>query len=272
MAKYEVLGKGRGSNRKRKRVYSAFNEEEVQRIAEADEIVIEQIRLLPADPPTKPQLSYAKDLGITLHPGATKDDVSDLISATLDNDKIANDRDRAFAKRYRVEVTNYIGKCALFDRILFALKEPGNEQDLLSWFIYRVYCELFQGKENVPIDSPDHPIIQELAAQLKSDDSVLKSIYHYKGRELIWFGECTSPDGFVQTGGSKRTIAYKKVSALLREKLDLSLITIPRSRRFKNTKTSRIICTTKNSKESKGCLSVIVIGLIISLVLIFSFI
>lgn len=272
MAKYKVIGRARDSNRERKRVYSAFDEEEARRIAEADGFVIEQIQLVPADPPTEPQLSYAKGLGISVPHGATKDDLSDLISAKLDNDMIATDRHKAFAKRYRVEITNYTGKCALFDRILFALKEPGNEKDLLSWFIYRVYLDLVQGKKNVSIDGPDHPIIQEVVAQLAGDDSVLKSICHYKGSELIWFGECTSPDGFVKTGGSKRTIAYKKVSELLREKLNISLTTVSRSTRSQNIATSRTSYATKNAKKPKGCFSVIVIGVIVSLVMIFSFI
>ena len=273
MARFEVYGRGKDSGRKRKRVYSAFDEQEVRRFAEADGTVIEEIKLLPPDPPTERQLEYAKDLAIDVPSDATKDDVSDLISVILDKDKPATPRHRAFARRYRIEVTNYIGKRALFDRILFALKEPGKEKELLSWFTYRVYRELVQGVDNAPIDGPDHPVIQEVATQLESDESIIKSIRRYEGRELIWFGEWTSPSGHLYTGGSNRTTAYKQASACLRERLNLPTLHKDETvRANKNTIESRQVETQNTVKEPKSCLSVFVLGLIIMLGLIFSFV
>lgn len=223
MAKFEVIGQGKESGRKRKCVYTAFDEQEARSHAEADGTQIEEIKLLLPDPPTQSQLDYARDLKIDIPSNATKDDLSDLLSLTLDKDKPATPRHIAFARRYRVEVTNYIGEKALFDRILYILKEPGKEKDLLCWFTYRVYRELIQGADNAPIDSPDHPSIQEIAKQLENDPAVIKSIHRYEGHDLIWFGEWTSPSGHLLTGGSNRTIAYKQASELLRKHLNIQL-------------------------------------------------
>jgi hypothetical protein len=272
MARYEVQGLGKDSGRRRKRIYSAFEEEEARRFAEADGTIIEEIQLLASDPPTEPQLEYARDLGIAVPSGASKDDVSDLISSKLDNDKPATDRHKAFAKRYRVEVTEYIGKRSLFDRIFLALKEPGREKDLVSWFVYRVYRELVHGAENAPIEGPDHQTIQEIADQLIMDESILASIRRYEGRDLIWFGEWTSPTGYVQTGGSNRTIAYKRAAGLIREKLNLPQHGAVGSGRNQEESTSRAVTAKSNIRTPKGCFSVIIVVLLILCALTFSFI
>lgn len=68
------------------------------------------------------------------------------------------------------------------------------------------------------IKDPDAEVIREIARQLVQDEAVVKSIRRYQGRDLVWFGEWTSPDGTVHNGGSNKTIAYKRASSLLREK------------------------------------------------------
>jgi hypothetical protein len=61
-----------------------------------------------------------------------------------------------------------------------------------------------------------------VATQLLSDVSVIQSVRRYKGQDLIWFGEWTSPDGWLHNGGSKRTVAYQRTSTILRTKLGIS--------------------------------------------------
>lgn len=264
MPSYEIKGKGKDSGRKRTRVYSAMNEDAAKQLAEIDGTTVEEFVELPPDPPTERQLEYAKDLGIAIPVDATKGDVSDLISMNLDEDKPASERHREFARRFGIEVSRYIGKRDLFDRIQAALIATGRENELVSWFTYRVYRELVNGADGAPIEGPDNPIIQEIAGQLESDEAVIKSVRRYAGRELIWFGEWTSPEGFVQTGGSNRTAAYKRASSLLRDKARISTRS-PGNSGAKKNPPQRSIGEKQIAKESKGCLSVIVLALILPL-------
>ena len=82
-----------------------------------------------------------------------------------------------------------------------------------------VYRELVGGKPDTRIRDADAPVIHEIASELVQHETVVRSIRRYEGRDLVWFGEWTSPDGTVHKGGSNETIAYKRASALLREKL-----------------------------------------------------
>lgn len=264
MPRYEIQGNGKDSGRKRTRVYSAANEDAARQLAEVDGITVEKIVELPPDMPTEPQLDYAKNLGIAIPAGATKTDISSLISMKVDGDKPSTERHIGFAKKYGIEVSRYTGKRALFDLIQAALIVPGREKELMSWFTYRVYRELVNGADVAPIEGPDAPLIQEIAVQLEGDEAVIKSVRRYAGRELIWFGEWTAPDGFVQTGGSNRTAAYKKASSLLREKTGIS-IRGSGSMGAKQSAQQQNVGKKQTASEPKGCLSVIVLALIVPL-------
>lgn len=171
------------------------------------------------NPPTERQLAFAKDLGIDVPPDATSEEMSDLISAQLEKDKPANERHRSIARLFGVRLTRFTGKRQLFERIFNAVKRPTHENDFAAWFTYRVYRHLVRGADNVPINGPDHPTIKEIAAQLAADEAALSSIRRYNAEELLWFGQWTAPDGTLYTGGSKRTAAYDKAAALLKERL-----------------------------------------------------
>jgi hypothetical protein len=171
-----------------------------------------------AEPPTERQLTYARDLGISMPDGVTKHEVSDLIEARVEDDKPAASEFQAFAKRFGVPFTQYIGKKSLFDRLFTHLTRPGREEDMTAWFVFRVYRDLVRGRADTSIKGPDDPPIREIARLLIEDQSVLQSIRRYQGRDLVWFGQRTSPDGEVQYGASSQTVAYKRASSLLREK------------------------------------------------------
>lgn len=173
-------------------------------------------------PPTERQLAFARDLGISIPADATLDEVSDLISAHLEKDKPAGDNHRRIASLFGAKFTRFTGKKQLYDRIFNVVSRPTHELDLAAWFVYRVYRHLVRGAENAPITGPDHPTIQEIATQLSSDEAALRSIRRYNSEGLLFFGEWTSPNGTLYTGGSKRTAGYEKASSLLRQKLGLS--------------------------------------------------
>jgi len=177
--------------------------------------------IIRVEPPTARQLDYAIDLGINIPDNATKEEVSDLIDFHVRRDKSVSRQYQDFAKEHRVRFTQFTGKKTLFDRILHALKQPGKEEDMVSWFVYRVYRELVHGEYDVPIKSPKDPAIQAIASELIKDVSVIKSIRRYAGNEIIWFGQWTTPEGYVRQGGSNRTIAYRRTSSALTESLGL---------------------------------------------------
>lgn len=267
MPSYEIQGKGKDTGRKRRRVYSAPTEEDARKLAEADGTLVEVVNEIPPEPPTERQIEYARDLGISIPPNATKDDLSDLISLKVDRDKPATERHKAFGRNYGLDFTNYIGKKALFNRIQAALIAPGREKQLLSWFTFRVYRELAGGAENAPINGPSDPIIEEIASQLFSDEKILKSVRRYEGADLIWFGEWTAPDGTVHNGGSNRTAAYKEVAALLKQRAQLPKGT----RKISQPSAQRSGRVAVAANESKGCLSVIALAIALP-VLAYSFV
>lgn len=261
MPSFEIKGKGKGKDtgRKRRRIYTAPNEEKARKLAESDGTLVEEISEIPPEPPTERQLEYARDLGISIPANATKDILSDLISLKVDRDKPATERHKKFGRMYGLEFTDYIGKKALFNRIQATLVVSGREKELLSWVTFRVYRELANGSESAPISGPDDPVIQEIANELVADEKIIKSVRRYEGSELIWFGEWTSPDGYVHTGGSNRTAAYKQASSLLKQRARFPEKPQKRSTPSVERRSRKANATS----ESKGCLSIVVIALAI---------
>jgi hypothetical protein len=222
MPKYKITGKSRESRRKRVITHQAIDETTAKVHAESEGIDVLEIILLPEETPTERQIDYAISLGIEIPKDATKNELSDIISMSVDKDKTSDIRHIEFAKIYGVDCTKYIGKKLLFDRIQNELIKPGNELNMLSWFVFRVYRELVSGKINPELDDPRNAIFMSIAQELISDDKVIKSIKRYTGRDLIWFGEWTSSSGYLMSGGSIQTVAYKTVSKILRDKLSLN--------------------------------------------------
>lgn len=220
MPNFEAKGKHYETGKMLHRTYQVPTETEALHRALADGMIVEDIRLAPDEPPTDKQLAYAKDLGINIPPSMIKDEISDAIAAQRGHDKPASEKHRTIAKKYGVESTQYCGKKSLFDRIFTALKADGREGDLAAWFTYRIYRNLMHGQDGGPVDTPDHPLIGEIGNDLSKFDNVIQSIKRYDGRDLIWFGEWTAPDGRTYQGGSDRTIAYKMAAAALRQRIE----------------------------------------------------
>jgi hypothetical protein len=222
MPKYKISGKSRDSDRKRVITHQGINEISARAHAEGEGIDVVEIIQLPEETPTERQIEYAVSLGINIPNGATKSELSDLISMAVDKDKPSDARHLQFAKFYGVDFTRYIGKKLLFDRIQEELIKPGNELNMISWFAFWVYRELVSGKINPELDDPRNAIFISIAQELVSDEKIIKSVKRYNGRDLIWFGEWTSPSGYLMSGGSIQTMAYKTVSKILRDKLSLT--------------------------------------------------
>jgi len=80
LRRYEIKGTGKESGRQRKRVYEEPDEDSARRRAEAEGTVIESVADLGVIPPTEPQMSYAKGVGIAVPEGASATDVSMLLT------------------------------------------------------------------------------------------------------------------------------------------------------------------------------------------------
>jgi len=224
---FHIFYRSRETGRKRKVRIRAWSEEEARTQVTKEVTEIFSVVREPDEPATERQLAYAEALGIDVPEGSTLREVSDMICFVNDNDEPPSVSLQGFAEKWKVEFTNYTGKKSLFHRIGSKLREEGHELDLVAWFTYRVYRGLFHGRQGAPIQSPYHPLIQSIANELVKDGSIFRSIKYQGGRNLIRFGEWTSPDGYVHQGGSKRTIAYKCVVKALREKLGSQLRTKP---------------------------------------------
>ena len=248
---FEVIGKGRESGRTRRRVYRATDEVDARAQAEADGMIPQTVKRTEGKgpPPSERQIKFAQDLRMEIPAGATAEDVSDLIdegltrraiayarergfripqtltdkeerdlrAAELDSDVPSNESDRRLAERYGVAYTSVTGKSALYHQILLNLKEGARDGELAEWFVFRVYRHRVKDADNSPIGSPNDPIIQEIARAIAADPQLMKSIRRYD-RDLLHFGDWMDSEGFTRSGESDNSMAYKRVSEILRSR------------------------------------------------------
>ncbi|QKK01290.1 MAG: hypothetical protein HND55_00705 [Pseudomonadota bacterium] len=175
-------------------------------------------------------------------------EVSDLLSIHEDRDKPATKRHRGFAEYFGVESTRYVGKKRLFELVFGELAKPGREADLALWFTFRVYRELTGASDTAPAQHPSDPKLVSIANRLSDDEKVIQSIRRYRGEDLIWFGQWTSPEGFTYTGGSNRTAAYKAASSEIKTEFGLA----------KPSPKSSI--SSKAPSKASGCLGVLALA------------
>ena len=85
MPRFEVVGIGRETGRKRVNIYNAADKEAAIAIASAEGTIVEvdKIRQLPEMPATDAQKEYAKSLEIEFPPDIGKIEISQLINAKL---------------------------------------------------------------------------------------------------------------------------------------------------------------------------------------------
>jgi hypothetical protein len=93
MPRYEVVGFGRETGRKRVRIYEAKNKEDAIMMAASEGTVVDvnKIRILPESPATERQIEYAKNLGIKIPQNATKSELTKLISQVVEKETINED-------------------------------------------------------------------------------------------------------------------------------------------------------------------------------------
>lgn len=108
-ARYQVIGINPKTKRRNKRIYDEQSEDRALKKAEDDGFVAPfEITIIPFDPPSERQLSYAKDLGISIPDGACWMDVSALISrVTSGHERPADEKTAMQAHLHGVKFSRY---------------------------------------------------------------------------------------------------------------------------------------------------------------------
>lgn len=116
-ARFQVTGIKPSTKRRNTRIYETFHEEDALNQARAEGFVEPfEVKVLPAEPPSDRQLSYARSLGATIPEGACKQDVSAIIDRIVDEEedpvgekfaKVANDCGVKFSRYHgRAQIMN----------------------------------------------------------------------------------------------------------------------------------------------------------------------
>ena len=240
---YEITGKHKNTNRKKVVTINAKTEDLAKQKAleEFDLILPLQIVLIPHRKPTESQLNYARNLKIEIPCGATLEDVSCLISKCIDHDKDPNPGLIEFADGQNLLFSNYIGKKVLYDLIY----EHLTGLDKTAFFIFSIYRWLSEDRQANLDTHPEKETFYLFAEQVKSDEPFQKSMQRYGGSDLRFFNEIHFSNGGVITGGSDKTLAYKKASAFLKDLYGVKLT---------KTKTFEDKPTNKSLPKNIGCL------------------
>lgn len=190
---YEVIGVNQNTNRKNKRQYEAKTE--TNSIAKAkSEGLIEpfEIRALPHDAPTERQIDYLLSWGAAVPRGATKYDVSAILSRLEDSydivfeKQIAKDKEvhyirplpgpnaefAKYADDMGIFFSRYIGGDALFNKVVYSL----GERDKIAFFAYCVLCSHRGNTIGDLRNSPHFIQLYEFADKAMQDASLAKSI------------------------------------------------------------------------------------------------
>ena len=132
MPRYEIVGFGRETGRKRVRIYEAKDEEDAILMAAADGTIVDtqKIKILPDAPATESQIEYAKDLDIKIPKGVTKKELSKLISQAEDEDW-PRKKTKQQARKLGIKIPAKITDMELLDLIDEKEMEIEDEKDRL---------------------------------------------------------------------------------------------------------------------------------------------
>jgi hypothetical protein len=169
-------------------------------------------------PPSQRQIDYLRDLGGRAELATTSAEASDLIDNALGRRDPAGERERGFARLYRVEATRFASKAAIFRAIAIRLADRADRRALVEWYAFRVYRDACDRASPAVIDTPSDGRLCAVAAKLLADDKVVSSIRRDAGSAdgWRWFGTFRGADGFDHSGASRSTAAYKTCLAALR--------------------------------------------------------
>lgn len=211
----------------------AYDQEEFERILQekGHENIQDLNELSVAErPATEAQLAYLAHLGGNSQEDITLREASDMITNLQENRKPAEQKDRNLAHYYKIPVTRYTNKDAIYRLITQTLTDPKRDVDLIQWYLYRVYRNCFDRNRAADFSHPKHPALKRMATELATDKSVTKSIRTEanKGETFRWFGTFTTARGSQYSGASRATLAYRVARKMLVEQGHLAETDVPR--------------------------------------------
>ncbi|MFY0521050.1 hypothetical protein ACOMCU_24975 [Lysinibacillus sp. UGB7] len=270
---YKIQGKHMETKRTRTLKINALNEDDAkQQALESGLESCTSMVIIPFDEPTQNQLDYARDLGIQIPAGLTKDDVSALISRKINGDEDYDQGLLEFATNHRIYVSKYIASSDLYGITFHKLSIV----DRIAFFAFAIYRDITRDSHSNLDTHPARNKFYELAASKENDIQFIKSLDRYRsGKEIQHFGEITvidSTGNWTSTAGSVDSIAYKNVRQYLIEQMLISESTPYRKKTIHkssvtNTSTRTVSPSPVNNTKGKGCGAVAVLFLAISAVL-----
>lgn len=195
----------------------AFDEdgviEQLKRLRYTEPFEIERV------PFPEPSDDQKKWLGNISYADVCMQDASAILSKRHDRDSVPNPDLLEYATECKICLSYYIGKKALYDKIFWALEG----RDKIAFFVFCVYRYTTDDRRANLNKSPHRELFYTFADDNLSNDSFIKSMNRYSGRELRFFGTLTINSRRI-TGGSTQTIAYKTALEFLRRHFTLTTI------------------------------------------------
>lgn len=215
---YQVHAKNKTTNHFRTVQISAESRERCEALAAGQDLIPPyEIEEVPPRAPSERQLDYARELKIAFPEDVTFDEISDLLDRRLKGDRQAPKVGLAeFALSHGIHFSRFIGKNSLYDLVFSNLQG----RDKIAFFAFCVYRWLSDDRIS-NLDTHEHrDLFYSFADENLSNESFVKSVNHYAGSSIKFFGEIRS-GGSSFDGGSTNTIAYKTASEYLCKSLGL---------------------------------------------------
>ena len=175
-ASFIVQGINPATGRKNKRTYDAADEADAINKAKAAGLEPPfDVEMLPAREPSEAQMTYAKNLGISIPEGACMVDVSALLTRTENDDvEEAEPAVLQFLAARGWRGSSLIGYNAMLETVNFVVEDPREQLALYAYYIYQV--EHRYGLLNLDKDPRKH-IYFDFADYALNNPKILE---HYK--------------------------------------------------------------------------------------------
>lgn len=270
MPYFKISGMGKESNRKRTKRYKAKDETAAKLMAETEGTIVEAIEYEKPEPATDRQINYAKDLGLSFPPDININEMSNLISKKVDDDRDAPNWLleyvlNIFPEENDLSITKYIGIENLFGRLINKYSEEKNYKSLVTILLYSIINESKNYNWTKPFNEiADILVIENLAQELSANQQVINSIKRYNTRDYVSLGELINDEGYESFSNAKRTNAYLISKKVLKENALISSV----EKQYSDDKNSiRPKISKKAVSQNKGCLVTLI--LFISTVILF---
>lgn len=195
----------------------AFDEEDARRRLAEKGIV--DIRLIEVDEPpaTDRQIAYLRSIGRLVRGPLTCDEASDLLTNYKRGREPAEERERAFARLFKVSVTRFASKATIYETIAVELANRNCLRDLALWFVFRVYRDLCDREAVAVIDWPADPRLSEVADAFLNAPDAVSSMFRDEDKSggWRWFGSYSPVPGQVYYGADRGTECYRTARDLL---------------------------------------------------------